>query len=133
MRPMSPFGKPFINFVHVPPAFGDLYTRLSGPPPTNCPTARRRCHVEAYSTSALFGSITMSLPPVSGLTSSTAFQVAPPSVVLKMPRSPPEDHSGPCAATYTTFELRGSIWMRPMCSDFSRPTRFHVVPASVDL
>src|SRR5438552_11654183 len=50
-----------------------------------------------------------------------------------MPRSPPADHSGPCAATYTTSELRGSILMLPMCSEFASPTRAHVLPASLDL
>ncbi len=41
----------------------------------------------------------MSLMPVSALMVSTGFQVAPPSVVLKRPRSPPAENSGPCDAT----------------------------------
>ena len=41
----------------------------------------------------------MSVAPVSGLIGSTAFHVAPPSVVLYSPRSPPADHSGPIAVT----------------------------------
>src|SRR5262249_37770255 len=49
------------------------------------------------------------------------------------PRSPPADQSGPCAATYTTFELRGSMTIWPMCSDAASPARCHVLPASVDL
>src|SRR5689334_15466751 len=59
------------------------------------------------------------------------FQVCPPSVVLYNPRSPPDDHSGPCAATQTTSLFRGSIAMRPIFSECSRPTRCHVAPASV--
>src|SRR6478672_7076614 len=59
------------------------------------------------------------------------FQVCPPSVVLYKPRSPPDDQSGPCAATHTTSVLRGSIAMRPIFSERSRPTRRHVAPASV--
>ena len=41
----------------------------------------------------------MSVTPVFSLIASTAFQVLPPSVVLKSPRSPPAFQSGPCAAT----------------------------------
>ena len=76
---------------------------------------------------------TTSVMPVSGLIVRIAVQVVPPSVVLYSPRSPPEDHSGPCDATYTVFGLRGSIAMRPMCSDVARPMRFHVFPPSADL
>jgi hypothetical protein len=97
------------------------------------PTVRWRCHIDAYTMSGLFGSSTTSAAPVCWLTVSTAFHVWPPSVVLYTPRSPPDDQSGPCEATYTTLELRGSILMLPMCSEFARPTRVHVAPASVDL
>jgi hypothetical protein len=75
----------------------------------------------------------MSLIPVSGLIVSTADQVAPPSVVLYRPRSPPADQRGPCAATYTVLLLRGSIRILPMCSEAASPMRVHVRPASVDL
>src|SRR5262245_37374703 len=50
-----------------------------------------------------------------------------------MPRSPPSENSGPCTATHTTFEFRGSTAILPMCSDLSSPTRFQDLPASVDL
>src|SRR4051812_21239873 len=99
MRPLSPAGRPLVSLFHVAPASVVLKIAVSGPPPIIWPTPRRRCHVDAYRTSGLFGSISRSLPPVSGLTDNTAFHVEPPSVVLKMPRSPPADHSGPCAAT----------------------------------
>src|ERR1039458_5386367 len=67
------------------------------------------------------GSIATSTTPVFSLMVSTAFQVFPPSVDLKSPRSPPAPHSGPSAATYTTFESRGSMTTRPICSDFFSP------------
>ncbi len=50
-------------------------------------------------TSGLPGRKTMSLIPVSSLMNSTRVQVAPPSVVLYRPRSPPADQSGPCDET----------------------------------
>src|SRR3954468_23405310 len=75
----------------------------------------------------------MSVMPVFSLILKTAFQVFPPSVVLYRPRSPPGDQSGPCDATYTTAELRGSIRIFAMCSEFFSPTFVHVFPASVDL
>src|SRR6185436_12167865 len=104
-----------------------------GPPPTNCPVARRRCHIAAYRTSGFAGSIRTSLAPVSALTVRTAVHVLPPSVVLYTPRSPPPAQSGPCDAMYTTLESRGSICMLPMCSELASPARAHVAPPSVDL
>ena len=84
-------------------------------------------------TSGFFGSITMSVAPVSASTVRIAFHVPPPSVVLYTPRSPPLAQSGPIAVTYTTFELRGSTMTFWMCSEFSSPMRLNVLPASVDL
>src|SRR5262245_62260849 len=92
-----------------------------------------RCHVVASSTSGSRGSITTSLTPAHVPPSSTFFHVLPPSVVLYKPRSPPFTESGPCAATYTTSELRGSMTILPMCSDSFSPTFCHVRPASIDL
>ena len=105
----------------------------SRPPPIACPTCRRRWYDDAYITSGFFGSSTRSVMPVFSLMVSNADHVFPPSVVLYNPRSPPGENSGPCAATYTTFELRGSITILPICSEVSSPTRFQVLPASVDL
>src|SRR6187551_1181357 len=117
MRPMSHFGNPFVTFVHVRPPLVDLWMPASRPPPIACPTWRRRWYEDAYITTAFFGSSTMSVMPVFSLIVSTADQVFPPSLVLYNPRSPPDENSGPCAATNTTFELRGSITILPMCSE----------------
>ena len=59
--------------------------------------------------------------PVFSLISRTGAQVAPPSVVLKRPRSPPGAHSPPIAAAYTTSGSRGSIRIWPMCSEVLQP------------
>src|SRR6185503_12410638 len=85
------------------------------------------------STSGLRGSSTTSLAPDHAPPSSTFFHVFPPSVVLNSPRSPPRLNNGPCAATYTTSELRGSIRILPICSDCLRPTFCQVLPPSTDL
>ena len=62
------------------------------------------------------------------LTVRTGFHVAPPSVVLYTPRSPPGENSGPCAATNTVFEFRGSITIFATCSEFGRPDFLPRVP-----
>jgi hypothetical protein len=48
-----------------------------------------------------------------------------------MPRSPPADQSGPCAATYTVLLLRGSIMILARCSDLASIGALHVLPPSV--
>ena len=48
----------------------------------------------------------MSVKPVLSLMNRLRVHVAPPSVVLYKPRSPPAEQSGPCAATYTTSDAR---------------------------
>jgi len=63
------------------------------------------------------------MAPVRGFTYSVFVQVAPPSVVLKTPRSSLSVHSWPDAATYTVSGLVGWMTMRaivnvpesPMC------------------
>jgi len=65
--------------------------------------------------------MTRSFAPVSSSTFSVCFQVLPPSVVLKMPRSPPDPKSGPVAATQTVSLSRGSITIRLMWRDDLRP------------
>src|ERR1700682_6381183 len=82
--------------------------------------------------SGFAGSSCTSTTPVFSLMVSTAFQVLPASVVLYSPRSPPGPHSGPSAATYTTFESRGSITTRPICSDFLSPRFCQLFPPSSD-
>ena len=74
-----------------------------------------------------------SIMPALSLTNFTSCQEVPPSVVLYRPRSGLERHAAPSAATYTTFGLLGCTAMRPMCSVFSSPFAFHVMPPSVDL
>ncbi len=92
---------------------------------------RRRWYAAAYMMSGLRGSTSKSVTPVFSVIVKAAFQVAPPSVVLYKPRSPPAENNGPCAATQTTFELRGSTQILPICSEFGSPAFFHVLPASV--
>ena len=72
-----------------------------------------------------------SVTPVFLSMTSTPCQVVPPSVDLYKPRSPPEDHSGPSAATNTTSLLRGSTKIFPMCSDCSSPMCCQVSPPSL--
>src|SRR4051812_30173686 len=80
-----------------------------------------------------FGDVARSLAPVSSSTYNTRFHVAPPSVVLYTPRSPPAPNSGPVAATSTVLSFDGSIRMRPMCFESRSPTLVNVFPPSVDL
>jgi len=54
--------------------------------------------------------MTTSVTPVSGLIVRTAVQVWPPSVGSQSPRSPPPDHTGPMAGTYTPSRVPG--WSR---------------------
>src|SRR5581483_2125654 len=130
MRPRSTVGSPALSFVQLAPPSVERYRALSGPPSMSVQTCRRRWYAAAISTSGLRGSSTTSVTPVFSLMDSTHFQVLPPSVVLYRPRSPPGPHSGPCAATYTTSELRGSRRILPMCSDLSSPTFFQDLPPS---
>src|SRR5436305_9185554 len=94
---------------------------------------RRRWYAAAYMMSGLRGSTSKSVTPVFSLMVSDAFQVAPPSVDLYRPRSPPGEKSGPCDATQMVLELRGSIQILAMCSELGRPMLRQVRPASVDL
>ena len=56
-----------------------------------------------------------SIAPILSETKSTFFHVAPPSVVLKMPRSVFDLNVSPCAATHTMFGLVGWIATAPIC------------------
>src|SRR4029079_9949897 len=84
-------------------------------------------------TSGLRGSISTSVTPVCSEVSNALVQVLPPSRVTYRPRSPPSFHNGPCAATQTTFESRGSIAIVEMCSEVFSPMLCQVVPPSSDL
>src|SRR3990172_3195359 len=73
------------------------------------------------------------MAPVLSETYSVFFQVRPPSVVLKTPRSVFRLKRSPYAATQTVF---GSVgWMRtaPICPALYRPANVHDWPPSVDL
>lgn len=77
--------------------------------------------------------MTRSVKPVSASMYFTLFQVLPPSIVLKIPRSSFGPNRCPSAATYTTFASFGSITIRAIvCVSFS-PMLVNVVPPSVDL
>ena len=78
-------------------------------------------------------STSMSRPPVSLLTNSVFFQVLPPSVVLKMPRSSFGPNGEPSAASHTVLVLNGCTLMPPTWPESLRPMNSHFAPASVDL
>src|SRR5262245_31818737 len=122
MRPSSSDGMPVCERFQVLPPSVERHTPDSGPPAMYPYVRRMRCHVVAMRMSGLRGSSTTSLTPAHVPPSSTFFHVRPPSVVLYKPRSPPFTDNGPCAATYTTSELRGSMRIFPMCSDSLSPT-----------
>src|SRR5512146_574483 len=88
IRPSGPAGRPLPSSrFHVLPASVDLYNPLPGPPLLRLQGVRYASHIAANSVLGLVGSKTTSMPPVLSLTNSTRCQVAPPSVVRKMPRS----------------------------------------------
>jgi hypothetical protein len=72
-------------------------------------------------------------PPVESLTKSVFFQVRPPSVVLKIPRSSFGPNGDPSAASQTMFGLVGCTMRLPICPASFSPMNCHVLPASVDL
>src|SRR6266404_3211880 len=81
----------------------------------------------------LCGSRATSEIPVSSSTYSDLVQVAPPSVVLKTPRSGFGPHRSPRAATYAMLGSVGWTTMRPMWRVSFSPMCVHVLPASSDL
>src|SRR5215510_7239312 len=89
MRPNTPDGRPDARLisVHVSPPSVDLNNPLPGPPLDIWYSTRYASHRPANITLGLRRSIAMSIPPVLLSRKSTFFQVLPPSVVLKMPRS----------------------------------------------
>src|SRR5262249_36253180 len=87
----------------------------------------------AYMTFGLRRSIEMSTAPVLLSRNSVFFQVLPPSVLLKTPRSSLGTLYLPNEATNT---MLGSVgWMRilEIACDSPKPTNDQVLPASVDL
>src|SRR6185312_13477862 len=106
---------------------------LPGPPLENDQWLRDICHIPAYITKGLAGSIVMLIAPVSLSTKRIFFHVLPPSVVLNTPRSGLGANRWPRAAAYTMSGLLGSIRIQVMMCVSPRPTYCHVFPASVDL
>src|SRR3954470_473753 len=87
--PTRPDGSPGLRVISVqcsPPSV-DLNRPLPGPPLDIWYSTRYASHSAARSTFGLWGSIAMSTPPVFASRNSVRRQVAPPSVLLKMPRS----------------------------------------------
>src|SRR5262245_39096498 len=134
MRPSEPEGNPLPETrLQVSPPSVDFHSPLPGPPPFMQHAVRRRWYVAAKILRGSPGDVDRSVAPVSSSTLSTCFHVRPPSVVLKMPRSPPDPNSGPCAATTTTSLLFGSMRILAMCFDSPSPMNWNVLPPSVDL
>src|SRR5215204_399777 len=106
---------------------------LAGPPLMMSHPLRKPLYIAAYRMSGFSQSTSMSRPPVSLLTNSVFFQVLPPSVVLKMPRSSLGPNGDPSAASHTVLVLNGWTLMPPICPDSLRPMNDHVLPASSDL
>ena len=85
--PNGDFGIPVVIFVHFAPPSFVRYTPLPGPPLFSTHVCCSTCHVPASSVSGFFASIDRPEQPVLGSTKRTRCQLAPPSVVLKTPRS----------------------------------------------
>src|SRR5688500_5489412 len=101
IRPSSPSGKPSLSvfFVQVFPPSKVMCIPEPGPPDLNVHGHLRCSHMFAINLLGLLGSITNSAQPVLLSTKSTFSQVAPPSEVLKTPRSGCSPHGEPIAAT----------------------------------
>src|ERR1044072_6462936 len=93
---------------------------------------RSPCHMEANRTLGCSGWISTSAAPQLSETNSTCFQVDPPSVVLKMPRSLFGTKGLPSAATHTTSGLEGWTRIVAICPALRRPRNFQVLPASLE-
>ena len=90
-------------------------------------------HIPAMSTLGFFASIERLEHPVFTSTKAMRFHVAPPSVVLKTPRSSCGPVALPNAQTKTTWALSGCTMMREMRPLSLSPMFCQVAPASVDL
>ena len=127
---MTPGGSPGLRVisVHVSPPSVDLNRPLPGPPLDIVYSRRNASHSAAYMTFGFRASIEMSTPPVCSSRKSVRFQVLPPSVLLKTPRSSLGALMRPNAATKTMSGLVG--WMRifEMTGASAKPTCVHVFP-----
>src|SRR5207302_5436994 len=94
-------GKPGLRVILVqcaPPSVV-LYMPLPGPPLESPHGLRTACHIVAYISSGLPGSITRQIAPVSLSTNRIFFQDLPPSVDLKTPRLGSGANTCPIEAT----------------------------------
>src|SRR5947207_11431446 len=107
-------GRPAVSLVQVSPPSVDLYSPAPGPVLVMFHGVRSTCHVDAYSTRLLDGSIAMSAAPVSSSTNNTFCQLLPPSPVRNTPRSALGPYGCPIAATYTISGFVGLIRIRPI-------------------
>src|SRR6266581_381503 len=96
-----------------------------------CPGFRIPCQSVAKTTRGLPGSKQRSTAPVTLSLNRTLFQMRPPSMDRKTPRSSFGPKLCPMAATSTMSGLRGSTRMRPMCRVSASPRCCHVSPPSV--
>src|SRR5512133_1635620 len=131
--PIKPLGKPVLCVISVQCSPASVVLKMPPPVPPliSIHGLRPACQSAAYKSSGLLGSITSSIAPVESLRKRTFFQVLPPSVVLKTPRSGFVPQTCPSAATYATSPLRGSMRKREICCVSFRPIDVHVFPASV--
>ena len=130
--PISPAGSPGLRVIsfHVSPPSMLLNKPLPGPPLDIWNSRRNACHSDAYSTFGFARSNAMSMPPVLSSRNSTFFQVVPPSVLRKIPRSLLGTLYLPKAATKMMSGFVG--WRRIFEIAFvsEKPTCVHVLPAS---
>src|SRR5258705_13815656 len=132
IRPVSPdSGSQPLTFFHVAPPSMVLYNPLCVPPPLKPHAVRRRWYTAAYKVLGLFGSIAISVAPVSPFTNRTLCHVLPPSTDLYTPRSLLGPHKWPPAATYTISGFEGCTTTRPIWCVSESPRCTHVVPASI--
>src|SRR5579863_5761159 len=89
IRPRTPPGRPGLRemFDQCAPPSVLLYRPLPGPPSSSDQGVRCACHIAAYRTLGSRGSITRPMAPVLSSTKRILFQLLPPSVDLKTPRS----------------------------------------------
>src|SRR5712692_11331821 len=134
-RPQSVAGSPCPAIgVHVSPSSDDLYRTLPGQYACPfCPGFRMPCHSVAYTTRGFPGSKQRSTAAVTLSLYRTFFQLRPPSVDRKTPRSSFGPELWPIAATSTTSGFRGSTRILPICRVSSSPTCCQFSPPSTDL
>src|SRR5205809_6006132 len=128
MRPIMPFGSPGACVISVqfwPPSV-DLNNPEPGPPLDIVYSLRNASHNAAYMTLGFERSIEMSMAAVLSSRKSTFFQLLPPSVLLKTPRSGLAAECFPNAATKTMFGSVGWIRIFEMFSLDANPTFVHV-------